>query len=105
VAPERLLGIGVVMPGPFGATGLADPATELPGWGLTRPGPFLSDRLAAPVTIENDANAAAVAERLSGVAQGLEHYAFLYFGAGLGLGIISDAALVRGAFGNAGEIG
>ncbi|MCR8723298.1 ROK family transcriptional regulator [Frigidibacter sp. ROC022] len=105
VCPDRLLGIGVVMPGPFGHTGLAAAATELPGWEQTDPAPFLESRLGCAVVIENDANAAAVAERLSGVAQGLEHYAFLYFGAGLGLGIVSDAGLLRGAFGNAGEIG
>jgi predicted NBD/HSP70 family sugar kinase len=101
----RLLGVGAVMPGPFGPTGLACAATELPGWDRIDPAAFLAGRLGCPVVIENDANAAAVAERLSGVARGLAHYAFLYFGAGLGLGIVSDAALVRGAFGNAGEIG
>lgn len=101
----RFLGIGAVMPGPFGATGLGWAATELPGWEWIDPAGFLAARLGCPVVIENDANAAAVAERLSGVARGLSHFAFLYFGAGLGLGIVSEGALVRGAFGNAGEIG
>ncbi len=58
-----------------------------------------------PVLVENDANAAAVAERVNGVARGLATYAFIYFGTGIGLGIVSRNSLLRGAFGNAGEIG
>lgn len=105
IAEQRLLGCGVVLPGPFGRTGLSDPATELPGWIGLDAHALLQSALDLPVVIENDANAAAVAERLSGVARGLAHFAFVYFGTGLGLGLFSDGALVRGAFGNAGELG
>lgn len=103
--PDRLLGIGVVMPGPFGSTGITGGASELPIWDETPPEVWLSDMLGAPVLVENDANAAAMAERVSGVAQGLDSYAFLYFGSGLGLGVVHDGGLMAGAFGNAGEIG
>jgi predicted NBD/HSP70 family sugar kinase len=105
VPRERLLGAGVVMPGPFGKTGLADSSTDLPGWRGTDAAAFLEAALALPVHVENDANAAAIAERHAGVARGLSTYAFLYFGAGLGLGIVADGRLMRGAVGNAGEIG
>lgn len=105
VPEDRLLGAGVVMPGPFGSTGLADSVTDLPGWHGIDPQPFLEQALGRPVRVENDANAAAIAERISGAARGLRSYAFLYFGAGLGLGIVADGRLVRGAYGNAGEIG
>jgi predicted NBD/HSP70 family sugar kinase len=105
VPRDRLLGAGVVMPGPFGATGLADSTTDLPGWRGTDAAAFLEAALGLPVHVENDANAAAIAERHAGVARGLATYAFLYFGAGLGLGIVADGRLIRGAFGNAGEIG
>ncbi|WP_289042271.1 ROK family transcriptional regulator, partial [uncultured Aliiroseovarius sp.] len=105
IAETRLLGAGVVLPGPFGRTGLSDPATELPGWIGIDARATLEAALSLPVVIENDANAAAVAERLSGVARGLTHFAFVYFGIGLGLGLVSDGTLVRGACGNAGELG
>ncbi len=105
IVPDSLLGAGVVMPGPFSATGLADTATELPGWSSVLPREVFAQALGLDVVVENDANAAAVAERVLGVARGLSSYAYLYFGAGLGLGILSDGALVRGALGNAGEIG
>ena len=102
---DRLRGLGFVVPGPFGRTGLSDPATELPGWSDPDMERWFEARLGQPVLIENDANAAAVAERVSGVAQGLTDYAFLYFGTGLGLGLVANDALVQGARGNAGEIG
>jgi predicted NBD/HSP70 family sugar kinase len=102
---RRLLGLGIVMPGPFGSTGIAGGASELPIWDDTPPEVWLSDMLGAPVLVENDANAAAIAERVSGVAQGLDSYAYLYFGSGLGLGVVHKGRLMAGAFGNAGEIG
>lgn len=102
---RRFLGVGVVMPGPFGATGIKGGASELAIWDDTPPETWLSDMLGIPVLVENDANAAAIGERVSGVAQGLDSYAFLYFGSGLGLGVVHDGKLMAGAFGNAGEIG
>lgn len=102
---SAILGTGVVMPGPFGVTGLQGSASDLTGWQDTDPKQAFSDRLTLPVFVENDANAAAMAERIAGVAQGLGSFAYLYFGRGLGLGLVSGGQLVSGAFGNAGEIG
>ncbi|MBY5934989.1 ROK family protein [Tateyamaria omphalii] len=101
---ERLLGAGIVMPGPFGTTGLSGQASDLPGWQTVDVAGLFSQEIGRPVIVSNDANAAAMAERFS-VAQGLTDYAFLYFGAGLGLGLVHRCQLVDGAFGNAGEIG
>lgn len=105
VPRARLLGAGIVMPGPFGTTGLSGSASELAIWDSVDPAAWFADALGMPVEVENDANAAAVAERVSGVAKGLESYAFLYFGSGLGLGMVQTGRLIVGAFGNAGEIG
>lgn len=105
VDPARVFGAGIVMPGPFGATGIRDSGSELPGWEDTDPRQWFAQALGLPVAVENDANAAAMAERIAGAAQGLDSYAFLYFGTGLGLGVVSQGRLLTGAFGNAGEIG
>ena len=104
-ARTRTLGAGIVMPGPFGKTGIMGHGSDLTGWQDVDPTALFSDALGLPVEVSNDANAAAMAERLNGVAQGLSNYAYLYFGAGLGLGLISNGQLIQGAFGNAGEIG
>lgn len=104
-AGTKMLGAGIVMPGPFGATGISGHGTDLDDWSDVDPMSFFSQALNLPVEVSNDANAAAMAERLNGAAQGLSNYAYLYFGAGLGLGLVSGGSLVQGAFGNAGEIG
>lgn len=104
-ATGRFLGAGVVMPGPFGATGLSGAASDLPGWADLDPHALFSSWLDQPVTFENDANASAMMERVLGVAQDITSYAYVYFGTGLGLGLVSGGTIQRGAMGNAGEIG
>lgn len=103
---DRLLGVGVVMPGPFEIDGMSSVGpTTLPGWLDLDATAVLSAAIGKPTLLENDATAAAVGERLHGVAKNLKNYCLLYFGAGLGLGIVADGRPLRGAFGNAGEIG
>ncbi|MDV7144020.1 ROK family transcriptional regulator [Tropicimonas sp. TH_r6] len=105
IPKTRVLGAGVVMPGPFGSTGIRGNGSELLTWDDVAPDAWFAEALDLPTVVENDANAAAMAERITGVAQGLDSYAFLYFGAGLGLGSVQNGRLMAGAFGNAGEIG
>ncbi|MEO1679498.1 MAG: ROK family transcriptional regulator [Pseudomonadota bacterium] len=105
VPADRIFGAGIVMPGPFGRTGLSGLGSELPIFHDISPREWFEDALGVPVVVENDANASAIAERVSGAAQGLRTYAFLYFGNGLGLGAVQNGRLMTGALGNAGEIG
>ncbi|MDR0252258.1 MAG: ROK family protein [Brucellaceae bacterium] len=101
-----LLGVGVVMPGPFDIEGMTSVGpTTLPGWSDIDAAALLSEACGEPVTVENDANAAAVGERLFGAGHAISSFAMIYFGAGVGLGMIQDGVPFRGAFGNAGEIG
>jgi predicted NBD/HSP70 family sugar kinase len=58
-----------------------------------------------PVTVDNDANLAAVGERWQGVAQGSDHAVVLLAGHRMGAGIIVDGRLLRGHGGRAGELG
>lgn len=101
-----LLGIGVVMPGPFDIEGMTSVGpTTLPGWSGVDAASVLSAACGETVTVENDATAAAVGERLFGAGHAISSFAMIYFGAGVGLGLIQDGMPYRGAFGNAGEIG
>ncbi len=61
--------------------------------------------LGIPVVVDNDANAAALAESRLGAGRGLTHLVCLTLGTGIGGGIIIDGRLYRGAGGLAGEIG
>lgn len=102
-----VLGAGLVLPGPFGVEGLsAAGATVLKGWdGLDAASLQAAEALDLPVIVEKDATAAAIGEAMRGAAQGLDTFCYLYFGAGLGLGVIAQGQPMRGAFGNAGEVG
>ncbi|SFZ84784.1 Sugar kinase of the NBD/HSP70 family, may contain an N-terminal HTH domain [Devosia enhydra] len=102
----RLLGVGVVMPGPFEVDGMSSvgPAT-LPGWSGIDPRGLIEEATGTMAVIENDANAAAVGERLFGAGRPFSSFCLLYFGVGIGLGIIHEGRPLRGAHGNAGEIG
>ncbi len=64
----------------------------------------IGERFGVPVLVENNVNLAAVGERWAGVARGVSTFAFIAIGAGVGMGIIIDDELVRGAHGAAGEI-
>ncbi len=104
--PKLMLGVGVVMPGPFGIEGMTSVGpTTLPGWAGVDAAAYLSEATGLSVVVENDATAASVGERLHGAGRTLRNFCFAYFGRGLGLGVVIDGRPYRGAFGNAGEIG
>ncbi|HYY77498.1 MAG TPA: ROK family protein [Gaiellaceae bacterium] len=65
----------------------------------------LHRRFGVPVMIENDANAAALAEHRLGAGRGTRHMVMLTLGTGVGGGLILDGRLYRGAVGAAGELG
>ena len=75
------------------------------GWANTDAASLLTEACGSPVIVENDANAAAVGERLFGAGHSIDNFAMIYFGVGIGLGMIQNGVPFRGGFGNAGEIG
>ncbi|MFD8491748.1 ROK family protein [Amycolatopsis sp. NPDC059657] len=64
----------------------------------------LGAALGMPVTVENDVNLAAVGEGRSGAGEGVEDFAFLEVGSGVGAGLVLSGRLRRGHNGAAGEI-
>jgi glucokinase len=65
----------------------------------------LTTRFGLPAAIENDANAAALAEHRFGAGRGVDHMVMLTLGTGVGGGLILNGELYRGAVGAAGELG
>src|SRR5918995_5984019 len=65
----------------------------------------LRERFDLPAAIENDANAAALAEHRYGAGRGTNHMVMLTLGTGIGGGLILDGRLYRGAVGAAAELG
>jgi predicted NBD/HSP70 family sugar kinase len=65
---------------------------------------ILAPRINGPVTVDNDVNWAAQAERDHAGAATLDDFAYLFLGEGLGCAIISDGQVRRGHAGLAGEV-
>lgn len=102
---QRLTGLGVAMPGPFGL----EPSGDDP-WMMAKWQSFpLLEALAAgtglETSLQNDATACATAERMNGAADGLDHAVCIYFGYGIGAGLILGGEVYTGSSRNAGEIG
>ena len=57
------------------------------------------------IYVTNDANAAALGEKIYGGAKNLDHFIVITLGTGLGSGIVTDGKLLLGADGFAGELG
>ena len=66
---------------------------------------LLMDRMGVEVVIENDANAAAVAENVLGAGKGFDNMIYAALSTGIGGGLILNGKLYRGMHGMAGEIG
>jgi glucokinase len=98
--------IGVCAPGPLDPVrGVVLDAPNLAGWVEVPLAQKLSAALGAPVRLENDANAAALAEFRHGAGRGSRHMIFATMSTGIGAGLILDGRLHRGAHFLAGEIG
>ncbi len=105
---RRLIGCGVGVPGPKAVTDRRHWLTvpNLPTWRDIDLQAVIGDALALPVWIENDANAAALADfYLAGVAQRCRSALVILFGHGIGAGVIENGRLAKGQNGNVGEIG
>ena len=68
-------------------------------------GDLLYQRTGLPTIVENDVNALAVSEHWFGVGKGVANLLVVSLGRGIGLGLILDGRLYRGARGGAGEFG
>jgi predicted NBD/HSP70 family sugar kinase len=95
----------------IGSPGVYDPrrnAMALTGGlaGLSRPAVLadLREAFGQDLVVENDVDAAALAERAHGHGREFGSFAFVWIGTGIGLGLVIDGRLHRGAHGVAGEI-
>jgi len=100
------VGIGIGSPGPLdAASGTVIHAPMLRGWRDVPLARLVTERTGLPTFLENDANAAALAEWRLGAARGLRHVVYVTVSTGIGGGIIVDGRLLHGHRSLAGEIG
>ena len=101
----RILGLGLAMPAPTGVHVL----TADPWMTATRTAhpivAALAEATGLTVSLHHDGAAAAVAEKLNGVAKGIENFVLIFVGYGLGAGIHVHGTLHDGHHHLAGELG
>jgi glucokinase len=107
IRPEDAAGLGVSFGGPLDARrGIVYSPANLPGWDAIPLTQLLSEAFPSlPIVMDNDANAAALAEWHFGAGRGYQNVLYITMGTGVGGGIIADGRLVRGGCDASGEIG
>jgi predicted NBD/HSP70 family sugar kinase len=94
-----------------GSPGIYDPSRNvmaltggLPDWDRPEALARLREAFGSSLAIENDVDAAALAERAHGHGRDVDDFVFVHIGTGIGMGVMLGGRLHRGVHGVAGEI-
>ena len=103
---SKIKAIGISSPGPidYKAGKMLTPP-NLKGWENTELVRLFEEEFKKPVFMNNDANAAGVAEFVFGGCKGIPDLVYLTLSTGMGGGVIIDGKLLQGASDTAGEVG
>jgi len=105
-AEGTIHGIGICAPGPLDPrTGVVLNPPNVPCWRNFPLAERVRTQYRIPVKVENDANAAALAETRWGAARGFRYVFYATIGTGIGTGIVFDGSIYHGKTGSAGEGG
>ncbi len=105
-AGKNVASIGICAPGPLDpTTGVVLNPPNLPYWRNFPLAERITEKYHVPVRVDNDANAAALAETRWGAARGFRYVFYATIGTGIGTGIVLDGAIYHGKTGSAGEGG
>jgi glucokinase len=105
-SPSEIEGIGICAPGPLDPErGIVLNPPNVPCWRNFPLAERISAKYRVPVKVDNDANAAALAETLWGAARGFRYVFYATIGTGIGSGIVFDGSIYHGKTGSAGEGG
>ena len=106
-APEAVVtGIGICSPGPLDpTTGVVLNPPNLPCWRNFPLAAATEKAFGVPTRVDNDGNAAGLAEALWGAAAGYRNVFYATLGTGIGAGIVFDRKIYHGRTGSAAEGG
>ena len=105
-ARHSISAIGICSPGPLDpAAGIVINPPNLPCWRNFPLAAQVSEICGLPVRLDNDANAAALAETLWGAGRGYRNVFYSCIGTGIGTGIVLNGRIYHGRTGAAGEGG
>jgi predicted NBD/HSP70 family sugar kinase len=100
---DRVLGLGIAVPGPLNVlTGIVLDPPQLPQWRDVRLRADLHDAAGMPVLLDKDVTASATAELRNSADS---DFLFIYLGSGVGASVVTQGQVLRGASNNIGEIG
>ena len=103
---KKIAGLGVGVPGPMNPyRGIVECSPHLSGWEGFPLKRFLEKELKLPAFLGNDADAAALGERVFGAGRKVRNFIYLTISTGIGSGIILGGKLLLGASFGAGEAG
>lgn len=103
---KELLGVGFAIPGILHLKkGIVVQSPHFPDWKRFAVHEKLKKKLRFPVFVDNDANAAAVGEKLFGVCKPYDHFVYVTLGTGIGGAVFLNGDIFHGSLGMAGEIG
>jgi glucokinase len=103
---DNVRGVGICAPGPLNPrTGVVLTPPNLPGWRNVPLAGLVQERFGLPTVVDNDANAAGLAEVLIGAAAGCRDIFYVTVSTGIGTGVIIDRKIYHGKNGVAGEGG
>ena len=106
-APEAVItGIGICSPGPLDpSTGVVLNPPNLPCWRNFPLAQETEKAFGVPTRVDNDGNAAGLAEALWGAGVGYRNVFYATLGTGIGAGIVFDRKIYHGRTGGAAEGG
>ncbi len=106
-SPDRLLAIGIGVPGPVEfSKGVLIAPPLMPSWeGYPIKGYLRTTFPSAQVAVDNDVNIMAKGEQQMGAGRGVDNFLFIKIGTGIGCGIIVQHEIYRGSDGCAGDVG
>ena len=106
ISKNMVEGIGVCAPGPLDPDrGVVHNPPNLKGWKEVPLASLIRKKFKKKTRLENDANAAGVAELIWGAAKGYKYVFYVTISTGIGTAVIIDGKLYHGKNGMAGEGG
>jgi glucokinase len=106
IGKDDLLGLGIGSPGPLNpGTGIVYETPNIPGWENLALRDILAEKTGLRAFLDNDANAAAIAELWVGEGREVSTLICLTLGTGIGGGVLIDGKVLRGIDGSAAELG
>lgn len=101
-----IIGLGVAMQGAVDTEkGISIFSPHFPNWENVPLKDILEKEFDIPVFVEHDPNCMALSERWMGAAKGVNNLLFIRLSMGIGMSIIINGELYKGADGSAGEFG